>query len=566
MHYKQIFVDLLYDFFPDQDKSFLLSQIGKPPSPELGDFSFPCFQLSKSLKKSPNEISEQLAHFFSKNQIFSFTCLNGYLNATINPKHLFKTTLTKVFLEKNNYGCSKLDTNSYVIDTFNANPLKTLHIGHIRNIVTGDFVYKILKKVGANPIPVSYGGDIGTHVVRWFWYFSKLSDSEKVLPSENLSKWFGEIYLNSGYELEKNLVAYKQEINAFQEKIMQTPSLQQQIKNLSLKSHEANMQVGKELGVTIMNNFFESDAEKKFFEIRDSLFSKFPTIFKQSQNAIIADLEDAHLKNLIIQKQNGAALYAAKDIGLVCLKKQSYAFANNFLYVVASEQEFYFKQLFKLFSLIYPDTIHTHINHGLVNTLDGKMKSRAGESFLYEDFKHLLFEAVKQKLIENSLSTQQDVLEDISFGVIKFELLKTSLNKNLIFNISSALDFQGDSAPYLQYSGVRAKSILEKSNFSEVSISSLFLDYDFEQDEINLVSKIMDFEDVVILSYTGFKPQVIANYSIELAQLFNKFYSNCQVLVPNKNIKNTRLLIVRAFLYTLENSLDLLGIKIPKRM
>lgn len=568
MDYKKDFAKIIHNIL--DDSNFTIKDVENlvlvPPSRDLGDLSFPCFQFSKVYKKSPLEISKSLFSKLPESKIFIFSEVNGYINARIDDSFLLKETISEVINKKEKYGSLNIDNKQYVIDTFNANPLKTLHIGHVRNIVTGDFVSKILKKVGADPKPVSYGGDIGTHVAKWYWYYKKLTDQEKIIPLKDVSKWFGNIYIKAGLLLETNKEVYKQEIDDLQVEIMNNPSLQQEIKGLAIKSHQAYMNIGQELNCLVDGSFFESDTEKRFFEIKEEVFSKHKGVFIESEGAIVADLKDESLGNFILIKQNGAALYGAKDLGLVSLKKERYPSCNDFLYVVASEQDFYFKQLFKLFTFIYPLTNHTHINHGLINTSEGKMKSREGESFLYEDFRDSLFEGVKAKLIENALEIDDTIIRDISFGVIKFEMLKTNLNKTIVFDISSALDFQGDSSPYVQYSGVRAKSILKKSNSENISLEKLNPSYLLEKEEVLLALKVNDYKEKVFLAYTGFKSHVIVNYVLELSHIFNKFYTTCPVLVEDENTKNTRLLLIKAFLITLENSLNLLGIKVPEKM
>jgi arginyl-tRNA synthetase len=567
MNYKEIFIEIICSIL--EDPNYSQKQISEmvlvPPNRDLGDLSFPCFQLAKTFKKSPTEISKELLTKISTNEIFTFTEVNGYFNAKIKEDYLIKNTILEVLEKEKNFGKTQIDDKQYVIDTFNANPLKTLHVGHLRNIVTGDFVSKILDFVGADPKPVSYGGDIGTHVARWYWYYSKLSDDEKKIPSENVSKWFGKIYIDSGKLLAENEVVYKKEIDDLQVKIMNDSSLQKEIKSLAIKSHQAYMDVGKELNISIIDSFFESDAEKKFFEIKEELF-KNKDIFVESEGAIVADLKKDPPEHFILIKQNGAALYGAKDIGLLLLKKEKFPSCSDFLYVVASEQDHYFDYLFTLFKFIFPEINNYHISHGLVNTSEGKMKSREGGCFLYEDFRDDIFLKVKNKLIENGLETNESIIRDISFGVIKFEMLKTNLNKNIVFDVSAALDFQGDSAPYVQYSGVRAKSILKKSNFNEIVKEEINTDYSIEKEEVLLTLKINEFKEKVIFAYNGYKPQIITNYVLEIAHIFNKFYTTCPVLVENKNIKNTRLLLIKSFLTTLENALSLLGINIPDQM
>jgi len=552
----------------DFDTNKIIALIERPPERVMGDLSFPTFALSKLFKKSPLQLSTEIIEQLNKNELsmFVFSSVAGYINAKIKPDVLFYETLREVTTKGKDYGRLNLDSKQYVIDTFNANPLKVLHIGHLRNIVTGDSIYRILKFVGADPRPVSYGGDIGTHVAKWFWYYNKLSTKEKELPKKDVSKWFGNIYIKAGLELEKNEEVYKKEIDDLQVKIMNDASLQKEIKLFVNESQEAYMTIGCELGVYLDNSFFESDAEKRFLEIKPELFNNNKDIFIESQGAIVADLKDEALGKFILIKQNGAPLYGAKDIGLVLLKKGAYPSCNHFLYIIASEQDFYLKQLFALFKFIYPGTNHYHVSHGLINSVEGKMKSREGSIILYEDFRDELFSRVRKVLVENGLEVDDEILKAISFGVIKFEMLKTGVNKNIMFDLDTALDLQGDSSPYLQYSGVRAKSILRKTNSNTIKITKNINNINLMDEEKELLSEISIFKEKVQEAYKDFRPNIIATYCLNLARVFNKFYANCQVLDPDETIKNNRLLLTKGFLITLTNALALLGINVPDRM
>ncbi len=442
-----------------------------------------------------------------------------------------------------------------------------LHIGHIRNGVVGEAIHRLLDFINQDSKPVSYMGDIGTHIAKWMWYYKNfLKEEDKVVPKENVSKWFGNIYLKSGEKLEEN-EDYKEDIEKIQVDLITNKELQKELKDLVKASFDAYLVVANELDITLVDNVFESECEVKFNKkIKDDLFNKHKDVFIEDDNAIVADLKDKELGNFILIKSNGALLYGAKDIGLLDIKKDKFPNCNDFLYVVASEQDFYFKQLFKLFSLIYPDVNNYHINFGLVNTPEGKMKSREGNMILYEDFRDSLFSKVENVLKDNDLEVDAQVIKDISFGTIKFEMLKIATHKNFVFDLEKAIDLQGDSSAYVQYSGVRAKSILNKSNSLDISIDKINTNIDFEKEELILLNKLNEFKEKVIYAAKNYKPNVIANYSLELAHVFNKFYTNCQVLHSDSNIKNNRLLLVRAFLITLENALYLLGINIPKKM
>jgi len=552
------------------DKSLSLAQIESlittPPTTELGDYAFPVFSLCKIYKKPAQEIAidivSQLKKISASN--LEFSAVSGYVNAKANPHFIFEETIRDVIDNGKNYGKVRLDRKQYVLDTFQPNPLKMIHVGHIRNGVTGDSIYRLLTFANQDVKTVSFQGDIGTHIARWLWYYKSLPKTSQKPPERDISRWIGEIYISSGEKLKEN-PDLKKEVDDLQVKLMSDEKLKKELKKLVNLSNKDFLKVADELNVTIDKVIFESECEIVFNKIKEKLFNDYKDIFMESENAIVANLKDEQLGNLILVKQNGALLYGAKDSALVNIKKKLYPSCNNFLYVVASEQDFYLKQLFRLFELIYPETTHKHISFGLVSLESGKMKSRTGEVVFYEDLRDALFEKIGKILEDNDLEQSIEIIRDIATGVIKFEMLKISINKDFIFSMEKALDLQGDSAPYLQYSGVRAKSILKKAEFKP-SLSLLNKENLLEEDELNLVKCISRFKEVVLSAATQYKPNLIASYSLDLAHLFSKFYSSCVVLHEDEHIRNNRLLLIKAYLITLENALWLLGIKIPEKM
>ncbi|MFA5745917.1 MAG: arginine--tRNA ligase [archaeon] len=551
----------------NKDKDEIFKFIEQPPDFSLGDLSFPCFSLSKELKKSPQDIAKELTEKLQKEKqdTFEYFSVNGYINLRISHNQLYKETITEVLKEKENYGKPKIITKEqYVIDTFNANPFKTLHVGHLRMIVGGDSISRLLAFSGYDPKPVYYGGDVGTHVAKWYWYYTKyLTDKQREIPKTNVAKWFGEIYLKAG-EKAKSESNSTEEIDELQKEILTNRDLQITIAKLRDSCFQAYMQVKDELKVTLIDKIFESESEKKFLEIKDDLIKKHKDVITESQDAVIADLKDQKLDVIVLIKKNGAPLYGAKDIALVQVKQQKFPKCNHFIYVVGAEQDFYFKQLFALFSDIYPNTTHEHISLGMVNLSTGKMASRAGGMILYEDLRDMLKEKAKEILIENNLEIDNEIINKIVFGTIKFEMLKIGFNKTFVFDINSALDLQGDSSVYVQYSGVRAKSILRK--VSAISDTTEIKPIQLEDDEHKLLNLIYQFSNKVEYATKERKPNIIASYCLDLSHTFNKFYTNCQVINEAKNIKNQRLLLIKAYLQCLENALDLLGIEIPEKM
>ncbi len=547
----------------DKDKLEILKFIEIPPDHSLGNLSFPCFSLAKDLKKAPLVIAKELVSKL-QSDVFDFSEISGYINAKIKPDILYKETILEVLEKKENYGKTILEKKEqFVIDTFNANPFKTLHIGHLRMIVGGNAIDRLLSFTGNQPHSVYYGGDVGTHVAKWYWYYTKhLSLEEQKIPKKDVAKWFGLIYLRAGQKA-KDEENSKTEIDEIQKQILEDTALQEKIKKLRDESFNAYMQVKDELEINLEDKIFESETEKKFLDIKDKLFLENKELFKESQDAVIADLKEHNLDVVVLIKKNGAPLYAAKDIGLVKIKQEKFPQTNNFLYVVGSEQDFYFRQLFKIFSELYPNTNHKHLSLGMVNLASGKMASREGEMVLYEDFRDLLKKRVEDILVENNLEIDDDIVSIIVNGTIKFEMLKINFNKTFVFDINSALDLQGDSSVYVQYTGVRAKSILRKI---ETLPKELPKTVELCDDEKKLLDLIYQFSDKVNFAAKEFKPNLVASYCLDLAHAFNKFYVNCPVISKEQDLQDQRVLLIKVYLQCLTNALWLLGIKIPEKM
>jgi arginyl-tRNA synthetase len=549
-----------------KDTLEIYKAIEEPPDFSLGQLSFPCFSLSKELKKSPIEIAKELVEKLNaeKQELFEYSAVNGYINIRIFPETLYKEIVSEVFEKKENYGRpEKFSKEQYVIDTFNANPFKTLHVGHLRMIVGGDSISRLLSFSGYDSKPVYYGGDVGTHVAKWYWYYSQLPKDKQKIPKDNISKWFGEIYIAAG-EKAKETPESTKEIDELQKQILEDKDLQKEIAKLRDVCYDAYMQVKTELGVELVEKIFESETEKRFLDIKDDFIKTHKNIIKESQGAIIADLKDKKLDVLVLIKNNGAPLYAAKDIALVQIKKQKFPKCNHFIYIVGSEQDFYFRQLFSLFSVIYPNTTHEHISLGMVNLTTGKMASRAGGMVLYEDLRDSLKEKVKDILQENNLEVDTEAVNKIVFGTIKFEMLKIGFNKTFVFDINSALDLAGDSAVYIQYSGVRAKSILRKANYKFTNKTKN--PKKIEEHEQKLLNLILQFPNKVEYATKERKPNIISSFCLDLSHTFNKFYDNCQVISEDKELQEQRLDLIKAYLQCLENALWLLGIEIPEKM
>ncbi|MAG60756.1 arginine--tRNA ligase [archaeon] len=539
-----------------------------PPDPKLGDFAFPCFVLSKQWKMAPAAAAEKLNSELNLPKWINETKIVGpYLNFFIDNSVLAKETLTAVQKEKEKFGFGKGKKETIMIEFFHANTHKGVHIGHLRNISIGSALANILESAGYKTIRVNYQGDIGPHVAKCIWGYKKFAKELKE-PTDDKGIWLGKLY-------SKVSIANKGDKSA-----------EEEIRELTLKLYEhSDKEIEKlwkktrqwcledfevfytDFGVKFDRLYFESEAELPGKKVFDELLAK--KIAKESDGAIIVDLEKYKLNVYVGLTGKGYPTYQAKEMGLAKLKQKEFKFDKS-LHVVGSEQELFFKQVFKTYELMKSPMAKksTHISYGLVNLPEGKMSSRLGTMVLYADLFAKMMGRVRPEVQERHPKLSKKEVEKrtkmIAFAALKFSMQIKENNRRMTFDWERALDLQGDTGPYIQYAHARACSILRKAKWKKsVKVNFDLLGSDSEKKVLLLLSKYPEF---VKESAEKYKPYLIAQYVLELAQLFSEFYVNNKVMVDDKELMNARLLLVDSVRQVLANGLSLLGISAPEEM
>ena len=521
---------------------------------KYGDFAYPCFNLSKRLKKKPNDIAKEMSEKLKIKFIEKVEATGPYVNFYVNWKDFSQELLKSIDKE---YGSCN-DKETVIMDVFQPNPFKPFHIGHIRNAVLGESIRRILEFCGKKTIAVSYMGDVGTHVAKWLWYFNRFYKGE--IPKEDVSKWAGEIYAEATRKIVED-EKYEEEVKDVNKKLderdSETMKLWKKIRELCLKDF---WKIRDELGVHLDGNFYENEVEEPGKRIVNKLLEEGKA--KISDGAVVADLEKFNLDTFLLLKSDGTALYSTKDLGLNELKRERYEFDKS-LFIVAAEQEFYFKQLFKTMEIfkIPGWEKNVHVSYGLVVLKDGKMSSRHGTVILYEDLRDEMFKRVREKLKDSDIENKEEIVRKVAFGAIKFPMLNIESKKTIKFDWEQALDFEGKSGPYLQYSYVRALNILNKAGINDYNTSLLKEDI-----ETMLIKKIANFPNIVKESSEQYAPNIISNYLFELSQDFNSFYHDFPVLKAETELRNARLKLVESVKTVLERGLYLLGIDVLEKM
>ncbi len=326
----------------------------------------------------------------------------------------------------------------------------------------------------------------------------------------------------------------------------------------------------KEFGVKFDRLYFESECEVPGKKIFDELIAK--NIAEKSDGAIIVNLEKFGLNIYVGLTSKGYPTYQGKEMGLATIKQKEFNFDKS-LHVVGSEQELFFKQVFKTYELMESPMAgkSTHISYGLVNLPEGKMSSRLGTMVLYADLFSKMMDRVRPEVKERHPALDDSEIEKrtkmISFAALKFSMQIKETHRRMTFDWERALDLHGDTGPYVQYAHARASSILRKAGPIVKKINSSVdfskLDADTEK---QILLKLSKYTNTVSEAALKYRPYLIAQYVLELSQLFNEFYHAEQVLVEDKDLMIARLLLVDSVRQVLSNGLKLLGIEAPEEM
>ena len=528
------------------------SEIEEPEKEDFGDFAFPCFNLAKQKGGQPTEIAEALAKDLVIKNIRETKVMGPYINFYIDWKKIGSELLKSV---DKNYGKGKVK-ETLMMDVFQANPFKSFHIGHIRNAVLGESIRRILEFTGRKTITANYNGDVGIHVAKWMLYYKDHSKGK--IPKTNFTKWSGEIYAKAS-EKSKQDPKFEKEAQELNRKIdKRDKSIIKEWKKLRDLCYKDFGKIQKELDIKVDTMFPESECEEPGKKLVQQMFKK--KKLKKSEGAIGIEMEKHKLGFFILLKSDGTAIYATKDFGLLQLKKK-YAKFDKMIYVVGSEQDHYFRQLFKTFDLLglYPLEKSVHVSYGLVTLKEGKMASMLGNVVLYEDMRDEMIRSIKKdfKVKDDKLARK------IAFGAIKFYMLSFDNTKMIKFDWEAALNTEGKTGPYLQYAHARAASILKKAKSKPKADASLLN----EKQETNLMKKIAVYPEIIMKSADQYDPSNLTTYLFELAQDFNTFYNSVSVLkAETKALKYARLKLVESVKIVLRSGLYLLGIDAPDKI
>lgn len=522
------------------------------------------------------ELAEQIKNHLGIPDGFSHVeAVKGYLNLYFSTQLYAKRIVDDVLKHGKDYGRSSRNHQQVMVEFSHPNTHKAFHVGHLRSAILGDVVARLLDFAGYDVIRANYPGDIGMHVIKWLWNYRKFHKGEK--PEKDITKWMGLVYAEAVKRLEENpeLESEVRELYALWDK--RDPEIVKLWETTREWSLIGFRQMYELMDIKFDRYYFNSMMEQPGKKMVQELIDKGIAIDERPEGAVIVKIDELLGLNtetyrvLVALRSDGTALYATEDFALARQKFTDYPELTKSLYVVDVRQSLHFQQVFKTLEIAgYPWTSKCqHIPYELVN-LPGNvtLASREGTVVLLED---LIREATKrareivdQKNPELSDEQKDEVALAVAIGAIKYPMLTRDSTKIVTFDWQSAMDINGQAAPYIQYAFVRANSILKKMTNTLPEDSKP--EYDISRAEIDLIDRISRLQQETSHAAAGYRPLEIANYAYNLAEAFNAFYTQCPVLQAEESVRNFRLRLVAAARQTIMNSLVLLGITAPQAM
>ena len=582
--------------------------IGKGSEKDGSDISIACFRIAKPFSKNPAEMALELKELIENDInnedsniqfIEKVVAVGPYVNVFYKKELVFKNVEDELINKGEDIAKDdKNNSKKVLLDYSSPNIAKQFHIGHLKTTVIGSMLYKLYKALGYQAVGINHLGDYGTQ-------FGKLIEGYNMWKSEydfsvNPIESLNDIYVRitaACKDDEELLEKCRDNFRKLEEKDPEMVKIWKYFVELSLMEFNKIYEVLNVKFDSYRGESAYSDNIPKAIE-----FLEEKNVLKESQGAKVVDLEEYGLGTALIQKSNGTSLYITRDILTFLYRINTYDF-DKLLYVVASEQNLHFKQLFKIMELAGVDKKYIdgakHVPYGMVSLPTGKMSTRLGNVIKIEE---LIEESIKrtyEKLEGKDNLTEEEkkeIAKKVGVGAVIFYNLSNQLIKDQVFVWENVLDFTGDTGPYVQYVNVRINSILNdyKNNEEYINedgildilnteknaeekqtalekINSLLKDEEFkkllnEKEAASVFKKLYEFENILKESAKKTEPYILTNYLIALSKEFNQYYNNNKILTDDSRKRTLGIIICSSVSMILTKGMNILGIDMPTKM
>ena len=554
-----------------------------------GDITLVVFPFVKELKMSPKEIAEKIGDYLLEiNSVVSYNVVSGFLNLSISDNYYLD--FFNSVKDDSRYGFSKtISKDAVMVEYSSPNTNKPLHLGHIRNNLLGHSMSEIYKASGRKVYKTQIINDRGIHIcksmIAWLEY-----GNGKTPASTNTKgdKFVGDYYIKFDKEYKIQIEELVKN-GSSDEDARQNASILLRAKEMLIKwesgdrdvvelwkkmnswVYEGFEETYKKLGVDFDSYYYESDTYllgKEFIStgLKSGIF------YKKDDGSVWCDLTEDGLDEKIVLRADGTAVYMTQDIGTAVQRVKDYPDINSMVYTVGNEQDYHFKVLFlilKRLGFSWSENLF-HLSYGMVDLPSGKMKSREGTVVDADDLMMEMTNTAKEisqnlgKLEGLSDDEKNNIYKTVGLGALKYYILKVDPKKRILFDPKESVDFQGNTASFIQYSYARIQSILNGINFE---LSKDKYERKLEDKEKELIKQIDLFPSVIKSAANSHNPSLIANYIYDLVKSFNSFYQSLPILKSAFEDKKTfRVELSKLVGITIKNGFALLGIGVVDRM
>jgi arginyl-tRNA synthetase len=563
------------------------SDLEVPPDPKLGDFAFPCFKLAKQFRKGPPQVAQQIAaDVAAKGALpagLTVAAVGPYVNFTVAPELVLKALLGDILAGQGlgRYGAlAPKSRGSWVLEYSSPNVAKPLNIYHLRTTALGAALDRVGRYRGFDVVSINHLGDWGKQygmlTVAFRLFGKTIQDELSMMELVNL-------YVKVNQAAEKDPSIQEEARQAFLKLEKGDP----EVKALWQKCVDVSIQefdrIYRRLNVHFDHIWGESYYQPQLQPLLDDLNKR--GLLVESEGALIVPVTDEkgnELTPCIMQKSDGATIYATRDVAAAIYRFKKFAF-DRMTYVVGGEQKLHFQQVFAVLRKMGFDWVSRleHVPTGLYRFKDAKMSTRKGNFVTLEEVIELARERVTALMqeraaraaAEGGTATAPDdaVTEAVAIGAVVFHDLATDPARDVEFDVERVVDFEGETGPYLQYAHTRCLSILRKARetgqlageqiYSDSVVAKLG-----KQEEVALVKMLGQFPIHLERTLTHAKASQLANYLIDVTKAFGAFYRECRVLGEEPELTRARLMLVESTRRILAQGLGLLGIPLPERM
>ncbi len=555
-----------------------------PPDPNLGDYAFPCFRLAKALRMAPPKIAEALSAGWSHEEVATAQPVNGYMNFFLNRENFARELMTVLQEKGEHFGSSDMGKGKTVcLDYSSINIAKRFHIGHLSTTVLGNSLKRIYDFLGYTTVGINHLGDWGTQFGKMICAYKRWGDRETVEKGgvDEMTR----LYVRFGVEAKDN-PSLEEEGRAWFKKIEDGDPEALEIfhwfKEVTLKDA---MRVYDILDVRFDSYAGESFYNDKMQPVIDELRAR--DLLTQSEGAWVVDLSEDRMPPCLILKKDGATLYATRDLAAAKYRQDTYHF-DKCLYVVAYQQDLHFRQVFRVLEKMgYPwakDCVH--VAFGMVSLGGEALSTRDGVIVYLDDLLNQAIRKARAIIEEKSPNLEQkdEIARQIGVGAVIYSTLNNNRIKDIDYpcdktpytdpdgtpriryeiNWEKALNFDGETGPYVQYTHARCCSVMRKAaemNLPEPDWSAL------TDDEAQALLRLMSrFPDVIKEAAEKYEPSMVTRAVTDIAQAFNKYYYEHRILDGDPAQAAARIAMTRATASLIRTGLYLIGIEAPEKM